>query len=427
MKKVIIPTSINIAIDAIDFDKKRFYWQAKLLVSAIYRQFLLDKDNVDFRNPKPFPTTFFEALSTSNGDLRQVKRGIEDAKILITNGSYSTGSKITAAFCKSYVLSAHLIYNHPVHFTQFEGITRTDDRVAFTEIKKDLKMVTVDDAVFNYIPKLVEKEIAKIKIGTNITRNMITIKINGDEINKHRSCWLAVANRKNVGLIECKNNFYLEPVLSFMAKKRIELEMCYTFSIENIRCENFYASRNSTNNRLDHNLTGLKRELFKYILLDGKKTTEIDIKNAQFAILSNISTFKLDDNFIENAQNGTLYEYIQIEMKMSRDEAKQYMMIALFGEVRSHPKKLKTLFPKTMKSISDYKNENGYKSFSILLQKAESKLMIDGVYNLLYKNKIPTLPIHDSMRVKACDYDTAKQIMIDFFNRKNFKCELKSK
>jgi hypothetical protein len=299
--------------------------------------------------------------------------------------------------------------------------------VTFKEIKENLEMVTVDNAVFGYITKLVEKQITKIIIGSSITQNMITITINGEEINKHRCYWLVAANRKNVALIQLNDNFYLESVSSLIARKRIELEMCYTFSIENIKIRNFYASRNLTNNRLDHNLTGLKRELFKYIYLDSQKTTEIDINNAQFAILSNMSTFALDDNFIENAQNGTLYEYIQIEMKMSRDEAKKYMMIALFGKVNSHPLRLKKLFPRTMQSISDYKNKNGYESFSILLQKAESKLMIDGVYNLLSKNKIPAIPVHDSMRVKKSDYDRTRQMMIDFFEKKNFKCELKSK
>jgi hypothetical protein len=103
------------------------------------------------------------------------------------------------------------------------------------------------------------------------------------------------------------------------------------------------------------------------------------------------------------------------------------MMIALFGKVNSHPLRLKKLFPRTMQSISDYKNKKGYESFSILLQKAESKLMIDGVYNLLSKNKIPAIPVHDSMRVKKSDYDRTRQMMIDFFEKKNFKCELKSK
>jgi hypothetical protein len=165
----------------------------------------------------------------------------------------------------------------------------------------------------------------------------------------------------------------------------------------------------------------------KFISLDGEETVEIDINNAQFALLANIPSFDLDANFIENSQNGTLYEYIMGEWGVTRNQAKDYMMIALFGTVKNHPQKLKMLFPNTINSITTYKNENGYESFSVMLQNAESNLMIDGVFNLITNNKIPVIPIHDSMRVKKSDYDRTKQMMIEFFKKKNFKCELKSK
>jgi hypothetical protein len=426
MKQIVL-TSIGSAIDNISFAKKRYYKQAKTLVAEIYRQFLFSTDGIDFSKSKQFPISFFETIISAKCDLRIVIKELKNAEILITDDSYSTGTKQTKAYCKSYLINYDLLFGTTFHFTQFIGINKINNKIKFTKIKKNLDLITVDNAVFSYIPILVENQIGKIKIGSFIQQEMIKIRMGAQVIEKHKSYWITIANRNNVALIQLKENFYIESVRRFIERKRIELNMLYTYTIENIINGNFYASRNLTNNRLDHNLTGLKKELFKFILLDGEKTTEIDICNAQFAIMSNIKIFDIDENFREITQNGTLYEFIMNQMEMTRDAAKQYMMTALFGVVQSHPKVLKKLFPRTMNSIAKFKNENGYKSFSVMLQKAESNLMIDGVYNLLTKNKIPTIPVHDSMRVKESDYIKASQLMIDYFIEKNFKCELKSK
>jgi hypothetical protein len=178
---------------------------------------------------------------------------------------------------------------------------------------------------------------------------------------------------------------------------------------------------------LDYNLTGLKKEFFPFLYLDGELTEEIDIKNAQFALLSNIPTFELDEKFKEVAHSGQLYEFIATEFNMTREDAKEYLIPVAFGEVEHHQKAIIELFPTTMKSISDFKNEFGYEKFSVMLQKAESNLMIDGVYKLLYNSNIKVLPIHDSMRVKKSDAIRVKKMMQDFFLEKEFKCALKNK
>jgi hypothetical protein len=426
MKNELLLTSIYEAIDKIDFPTKRYYNQARLLTFTIFNQFISD-DKINFNTPKDFPYTFFIKIIKRDADLSRVLRELKNAEILITNESYSTGTDNTEAYCKSYIFNPNLIYKNRISFTQFNGINKIGDRIKFKKMKKNLDLLTIANNVTPYIVELVEKQLKKMIIGNNINEDVICIEVNGENLFRSRQYWIEKANRYNVALIKFKKSYYIENVNSFIERKRIELHLSYSYAIDNIKIGNFYANRNKTNNRLDHNLTSLKSELLDYILLSGQNTVEIDIKNAQFAVLANISTFELDDDFKANAINGTLYEYVMAQLCITRQEAKDLMMCALFGEVENHSKKLITLFPSTLESISNYKTEHGYEAFSIFLQKAESNLMIDGIFNLITKHKMPVIPIHDSMRVRVSDQVNALKLMEDFFNEKNFKCKLKNK
>lgn len=390
------------------------------------------KDGGNFQTPKQFHSDYFIKLITKCGTRCTILRELKLAGILIDT-TYSTGrpakdgKKEVKAYMKAYSFGHNYIYNSPIIFTQFKNINKTDDRIKFHQLNETLKTVHIDTEVFDFIPELIEKELKKIVIGKDITNKMITMKMGKIEKKEPLCYWLAVATRNNVALIKFKKRFYIEGAKSFIERKRIELEIVYTHSIEQIINGNFYANRNETNDRLDYNMTGLKKELFPFLYLDGEKTEEIDIINAQFALFANIPAFDLDENFKKMAQSGQLYEYIGSEINMTRDQVKEYLIVVAFGEVEHHQKALNELFPVTMKSISDFKNEFGYEKFSVMLQKAESNLMIDGVFKLLYDNNIKTLPIHDSVRVKASDAVMVKRMMEKFFVEKDFKCALKNK
>lgn len=430
---LLLLTSINNRINQISFPTLDWNIKAKFLCYNIFTEFI--NDGSDFQTLKEIPIGWFKKIITRPATRSKILKELKNAGILIDT-TYCTGSSVINGvvikndkepYSKSYSFGQNYIYNSPIGFTQFKNINKTDDRVKFKQLNNTLKTVTVDPAVYNYIPELVESELSTTEIGSKITNKMITRELNKETITKPLVYWLKVATNKNSSLIKFNDKFYIEDEKGFIERKRIELEISYTYAIERIKNGNYYANRNDTNNRLDYNMTGLKKELFPYIILDGEKTKEIDIANAQFALLSNIPGWNLDDKFIEVAQNGTLYEYIAEKIAMTRDDVKKYMIVAAFGEPEYQPKELNNLFPNTMKSIVDFKNEFGYEQFSIMLQNAESNLMIDGVYNLLYKNNIKVLPVHDSMRVKSSDADMVKDMMENFFIKKEFKCALKNK
>ena len=168
--------------------------------------------------------------------------------------------------------------------------------------------------------------------------------------------------------------------------------------------------------RLDYNLTNMKSSLLNYIELDGEELVELDIANAQFSILAFI-TNNLDKDFIEQSQNGTLYNTISTD---------KWFRVA-FDKIKSEQNNVRDLYPQTMEFIDNYKKENGYKSFSNLLQRTESLIMIDGLLNRLLDKGYDILPIHDAIRVKKSQVEEVKNEIELFFNEINFKCLLRIK
>lgn len=268
-------------------------------------------------------------------------------------------------------------------------------------------------------------ELKNVKINEEITDEFIEIKyaVNDKGYRYSRENALTeIVENKGMNLIQIKDKVYIyDDVNEFLDLKRKELYFLYKRQLFNLENGIFYVSRNETNNRLDHNLTQLKKELYEVITFDGEAIKEIDIKNAQFAILSNITT-ELDEDFITNAQNGTLYEYVSEKLNITRKEAKELMFNVAFDKVKSKQDIIREIFPKTMAFIDGYKKEYGYKAFSNLLQKYESNLMIDGLLNFLVKKGYKVFTVHDSIKCKESDYNTILNEIVVFMVSNNFKC-----
>ena len=88
-------------------------------------------------------------------------------------------------------------------------------------------------------------------------------------------------------------------------------------------------------------------------------------------------------------------------------------------------KYFKILFPNLLDWINDFKSKNGYENFSIMLQKKESEIFIDGIFKKLIKAKIYSLTKHDSIICKSNDCEKVKEIIKNYFNKIKFigNCE----
>jgi hypothetical protein len=244
------------------------------------------------------------------------------------------------------------------------------------------------------------------------------------------------------------------------------------FSIlDYIKQGHYYFKRNKTNNRLDTNLTNLKscikfynpgnycdldfsnaQPFFLFTLLntlainnkevDKEKKTEVyeniiykgnthyDIEtrdNYHINQLLNLGKYKIDvsmmnpdelSKYKEWTTSGLFYDNFITEDK-TRRELKDMMFLVLFSKTTSY-KNLKEPFeqefPTISQFINNFKQQNGYVSFAILLQKIEACMVLDVICPILVQSGIFVVTIHDCFIVKRNDVAITKKIINSAFN-----------
>jgi len=180
--------------------------------------------------------------------------------------------------------------------------------------------------------------------------------------------------------------------------------------------------------RLHTNLTTLKSHIRKnYLLADGLKTIEVDIKNSQPAVLGKLMLKDGIKNsmFIDDTVNGNVYERIMLHMKKpDRKKAKIITYKAMFGNGLS--KRVNNIFnkiyPETFEWLQNKRKELGdYKEVSHLIQTKEAEFIFDILLPIL-RNKYPNYPfatIHDSViTIDSINNKDIENIALNLF--KNF-------
>lgn len=240
------------------------------------------------------------------------------------------------------------------------------------------------------------------------------------------------AKEQNKSLIQDKNHYLIEDLDIFIQRKKWSILSTYSEAIEDLKNGNFRATRNKTNNRLDTNLTNLCSILTDEIC-NQNDLIQIDLSNSQFTILSWVLQNELDTEdfkrFKELSVTGELYDYIKDVLGLeSRKEGKNAMFEILFSSRRNNTQSkglIKEIFPSVVRWIDKFKKENGDKSFSIMLQKEESKIFIDGILKNLIKKKIFALTKHDSFIVQVEDKERVLELISDYFNQIGLEYNLK--
>lgn len=284
-----------------------------------------------------------------------------------------------------------------------------------TSIKSILNRLTIKSEINDYISNFnVTRN--DIKVNDEIKDEYVNIVYDNDKYRYKLENALKQAKENGLDLIMYKDKCYIDNIETFLIRKTNDLRLIYRKSKFDIENKIFRVSRNETNNRLDYNLTNMKSNLLNYLQLDGEDLVELDIANAQFAILSFI-TNDLDKDFINQSQSGKLYNII------SKDK---WFRIA-FDKIKSGQDNIRELYPNTMMFVDKYKKENGYKSLSNLLQNTESLIMIDGLLSRLIEHKYEVFPIHDAIRVKKSQVEEIKVFIEKYFNEIGFKCLLRIK
>lgn len=136
--------------------------------------------------------------------------------------------------------------------------------------------------------------------------------------------------------------------------------------------------------------------------------------------------------FMELCMAGTLYDYLMKRAGWTdRGSFKKEFFLMLYGPMKENPMTqiMTQEFPSVMAFIAWHKGRHGYKELSREMQRAESRLMIEGVCgSLMEQNRnIPLVTIHDSIMTTEEFIPTVKSAIIEEFCKLGIQPTVKTK
>ena len=258
------------------------------------------------------------------------------------------------------------------------------------------------------------------------------------------------------------NNSLYEININESPKNAYNKYASYFYNIEHIKRKNFRFFRDDTSFRLHTNLTTLKKDFRKFITYDGQPLCSYDFANSQpylatplfnldfydcksniynlfnaspkiyneiiknkkcskeiFNILQEDSLFARNDkdyhsnaDFIEKAQEGLIYDYIEDAIFdstgyrcINRDELKSMLFMVFYSDnsfLTQDKAKNKLIFKNTFPGVYNafkFIKKGNNARLPILLQTMESQLVIDNIAKTIAKAKpdLPIFTVHDSI------------------------------
>jgi len=243
-------------------------------------------------------------------------------------------------------------------------------------------------------------------------------------------------------LIQDGNNFYIDDLDRYIENKKGNMRLFSYATINKLKKRIFNTTRNTTNNRIDSNFTVMSKSLLKVIKEDNN-LVEIDLYNSQFAILAHwlkkeglADRYQDVSTFCANAESGTLYNsiatilpYMLHRFKETEKTAKNKMMQMAFshtgGERPEFKESCYRYMPNVLEFMDDYKKKNGYKNFSIELQKRESNIFIDNLLYNIKANGFFCITKHDSLIVRKSNLEEILKIISSYFHFIGFSCSVR--
>lgn len=419
-KKKTILQSIKRSIDQIEWTTPVVKERALDVCIAIYNNYL--NKGGDFWKFRQIPSSYIRKIVKDTHKEKEIKEKLYQF-VLQTNHSYSNyeNTKKTKSFrFRNEILESCNTYNYILSSSGIEiwneiPIVEWMDHLSFEP--------GVDEWISKY-----KVGITDLLIDTEIPDQWVKIEseFDSDDWRYKLEDGIKFCNDQGMNLIKWKHKFYCDTPEQFTRRKTNDLRKIwngYLFDVEN---KIWRASRNETNNRLDYNLTNMKGSIIDKLLWKNQQLVELDVSNCQFSILSHI-TDQLDPLFIKLSQEGKLYNHISKQLKIFEKEAKEIMFRVCFDKVKKEFDFIREIFPMTMEFIDTYKKTHGYKSFSNLLQKKESEIMIDGLTNHLWRKGFIVFPIHDAFRIPEENVKSCEKEIKKYFNEIGFECNIRIK
>jgi len=279
-----------------------------------------------------------------------------------------------------------------------------------SEISKIIKFYLETGIIYRSSGFIVGVTAFKYKINNEFTNNIIkykmknTININETELQMENNFFKTYFNNLkqiniNISLVKLDKIYKTG-------------NQSYEIMCDDIKNKDWYYVQPVKQSRIYHNLCNLKREFKQYLSWGDKQIYQADIRCSQ-VYLSLIQYLKFSNMPLElqpkdiqdlynECINGTFYDSLmKITGHTDRNDFKQiFFKYVYYNKPESMNNKIskafEKLFPTMFYYIKDFKRKNGYKLFSINLQKYEWTL-ISLVLEELYKLKIPVINLHDAI------------------------------
>lgn len=449
------------------------------LIGYIINRYAYHKES--FTEPLPISQRHFRGnLGTHyNNALRFVKEN----NLLFTNDKYFFHPGLDAkGECKKYVLNPELIFTDP-KLIKLENlavkITGDFQTVQTAKLLTSLKLSIDTRKITQEAAKVAQNQFNSetILLNSNIPEGFY--KIPGRKTALKLSLLRERADTQETDLIYYRGKCYLDNIENFKINKIYDYSYQYAVQLTGIKKitnkKFLLCRRNTTNFRLDTNLTLLKSTFIPKVKFFGSTLVSIDLSNSQFLLF-----ILLINNIVNNTNNiiipiptllthylikrikkskiidcksdsyktlekwvktGKLYEKITEEINedlqdkehgtWGRDLTKKTMFQVLFSSYRNrstNKKILKIVIPELvwladnfkLAAIDYFKSEGlpkkeaekkGNNYLPITLQRLESKIFIDIILPDLLKRGLKVFTKHDSVLCRQGDYIAVLEII----------------
>lgn len=223
--------------------------------------------------------------------------------VIVSSASYTVGKRneqgerISLGKCKTHHFAPQYVFCDPEIVTFSEQARARFDMSdpvirGSVPILARLKLTLSETELRRYVRDLVNAEYIRnrCRINEEIPPGYHYLK--NDPVPKDLKLLLHIARRSGLDLIQYREKCYLAPADQFITRRVYDTRQNYLDALLRIKESRkrpaLYCARNTTNRRLDTNLTNLKSELLDLIRLDGERLVSIDLKNSQPVLLAHL-------------------------------------------------------------------------------------------------------------------------------------------
>lgn len=282
-----VPVKIREKIESLDLSRRLKDRAYRMVILIMVNTLKADRELDEFVE---IPSTYWKKIDPN---YQRVLFKLEEVGIIKRTVTYSTWDNK----CKLTMINPELLSGE---FTkvEYEAPKRKNNNdFLLKATRRVLRSLKLDKrAALGFMKSYVDEEWFARHIrydGEVIARGSVKIKYRIGQGKYHEFFTpvdhaITTAKKTGKSLIQDKQKIIVDYPDNYIQLRSWGIESVYREVINRIADRNFYADRNDTNYRLDHNLTTLPSCLLPFITLRGQSLVGLDLKNSQFVFLAKL-------------------------------------------------------------------------------------------------------------------------------------------